>query len=119
MDAEQFRGKFEDLRTIDIALPRLAPDSPDTCPVPLKDLFDYVSTEFDDGTPKSPLQPRFLRTATIGDSKYWIWLLNDRDYGDGYAVVRLLPNGTTLSDCDETFGTTPEQCLVALHFLID
>jgi hypothetical protein len=60
------RGSLYEVRTVEIGLPRLDPDSPDSCPVPREHILGYVETEIEDGKPRSSPQLRFLRTAKIG-----------------------------------------------------
>lgn len=118
MDHHGPRGNFYDVRTIDVALPRLDPDSPDTCPVPYEEVLEHVTTEFDDGTRKQ-LSPTFLRTARVGATSYWIWKFNDPGRGDGYILVSFWPPDVAATECDDTFDMTPEQFIVASHFKIE
>ena len=119
MDHQGPRGTFYEVRTIDVALPRLDPDSPATCPVPYEHVLEHVTTEFDDGTPKQLSEPTFLRTAQVGATSYWIWKFNDPDRGDGYILVSLWPGNVACTECDDTFDMTPEQFIVATHFKIE
>jgi hypothetical protein len=118
MNGAQFRGSFYDVRTIQVSLPRLDPDTEDSCPVPLSEVTEHVTSEFDDGTSIS-LPLRFLRTAKIGKTAYWIWTFHDPRRGNGYAVVALWDGDRMLTDCDDSFDMTPEQFIVALHFQIE
>jgi hypothetical protein len=119
MNGEEFRGNFYEVRTIDVSVPRLDPDSPLTCPVPREHIIEHATTEFDDGTDTKLSEPEFLRTARIGGTQYWVWKFNDPRRGDGYIVVGLWPNGQTVTEADDTFDMTPEQYLVASHFQIE
>ena len=119
MNREEFRGTFYDVRTIEVSLARLDPDSPGKCPVPWEHIIQHATTEADDGTPTPLSEPVFARTAKIGQTSYWIWRFNDPRRGGGYIVVGLWPNGRTLIDADDTFDMTPEQYLVATHFQIE
>jgi hypothetical protein len=113
------RGSFCDVRTIEVALPRLDPDSAATCPVAYERVLEHVTTEFDDRIGKRLSEPAFLRTARIGATSYWIWRFNDPSRGDGYIVVSLWPPNIAATECDDTFGMTPEQFIVATHFNIE
>ena len=119
MDDHGPRGNFYDVRTIDVALARLNPDSAATCPVPYEQILEHVSTESDDGTNKQLSEPAFLRTARVGATSYWIWRFNDPTRGDGYILVSLWPPNVAVTECDDTFDMTPEQFIVATHFKID
>jgi hypothetical protein len=119
MSGASLRGSFHEVRTIEVVLARLDPDSAATCPVPREHIIEHVATEADDGTSIHPSEPVFLRTAKIGKTHYWIWSFNDPRRGDGYVVVGLWPSGEAIIDCDDTFDMTPEQYLVADHFQIE
>jgi hypothetical protein len=112
------RGNLDEVRTVGVSLPRLDPDTPDTCPVPLADVQEHVRIESDDGTVKSfPLT--FLRTARIGATEYWIWRFHEPGRGDGYALVAFWPPKLRITECDDTFDMTPEQYILAAHFEIE
>ena len=113
------RGNFYEIRTIDVSLPRLDPDSPATCPVPREHIIEHAVTEADDGSGAVLSEPVFVRTAQIGQTQYWLWKFNDPRRGDGYVVVALWPGGHAKISCDDTFDMTPEQFLVATHFELE
>jgi hypothetical protein len=119
VDHQGPRGNFYEIRTIDIALPALDPDSALTCPVPYEHVLEHLTTEFGDGAAKHLAEPAFLRTARVGATSYWIWKFNDPNGGEGYILVSLWPKNLACIECDETFGMTPEQFIVATHFKIE
>ena len=119
MNGGGLRGNFYEVRTIDVSLPRLDPDSEASCPVPREEIPEHAATESDDGTETQLSEPVFVRTARIGQTHYWIWKFNDPRRGDGYIVVGLWPGGHAMVECDDTFDMTPEQYLVASHFRIE
>jgi hypothetical protein len=110
----------EDFAGIAIELDRLPPelDTPDACPRPWKDVLSYVHLETfgweleEGGDSGESLQIAFLRTAAIGESKYWVWSVQDADatWENGILVVEQRPNGT-ITGIDSSFGLTPEQYL--------
>jgi hypothetical protein len=115
--ASTFKGTFEDVRGVEVSLPRLSPDVPGTCPVAMADIVEHVDTEeMGASSPSSPLE--FIRTALIGHTKYWLWKYNDADGNANYALVSEWPGGKTVSMCDWTHDMTPEQFIVAQHFHI-
>jgi hypothetical protein len=107
------------VRTIDVVLPRLVPDSTASCPVPYEHVLEHVTTEFEDGMPKQLTEPIFLRTARVGATSYWTWKFNAPDRGAGYILVSLWPGNVACTECDDTFDMTPEQFIVAAHFKIE
>ena len=70
MNGQGFRGNFYDVRTIDVSLPRLNPDSAASCPVPFEQILKHAATESDDGTKTQPSEPVFVRTARIGQTQW-------------------------------------------------
>jgi hypothetical protein len=80
---------------------------------------EHAGTEFEDGTGKKLSEPRFLRTARVGETSYWIWGFNDPERGDGYILASLWPPNQAVLECDETFDMTPEQYIVAVHFKLE
>ena len=116
-EMSNFRGNFYDVRSVQVSLQRLDPDSPNECPVPLNDIVEHVETE--EMELKQPPALKFLRTALIAQTRYWIWTYTDNDGNANYAVAALWPNGQTLTHCDGTFDMTPEQYLLASHFDIE
>jgi hypothetical protein len=116
-EASQYKGTFEDVRGVDVSLTRLAPDVAGTCPVPMEDIVEYVDTE-ELGASSPPSSPEFIRTALIGQTKYWIWKYNNGDGEANYALASEWPGARTLTMCDWTYNMTPEQFILAQHFQI-
>jgi hypothetical protein len=112
------RGNLDDVRTIEVSLPRLNPDSAATCPIPFADVIEHVQTEYDDGS-GTRLQLIFVRTAKIGSTSYWIWRFTDPSHGDWYALVSFWPPKLAVTECDDAFDMTPEQFIVASHRKIE
>jgi len=119
MNGEDHRGNFYEVRTIEVSLPRLEPDSPETCPAPMDYILEYIGVETDLGGNNPPGPIEFLRTAKIGETEYWIWKFLDGDGDENYVTVGRWPDGCTITGCDGTFDMTPEQFLVAEHFEIE
>ena len=116
-EAPKYRGNFYEVRTVHVALVRLDPDSPDQCPISLDMIVEHVETE--EMELKQPPSMRFLRTALIGKTRYWIWTYNDNEGDPNYAVAAHWPDGNTITHCDGTFDMTPEQYILATHFEIE
>jgi hypothetical protein len=85
----------EDLSGITVDIPRLNDDTMSSCPVGLDELLDYLELEVPNGGSLKAEDLLFLRTAELGDARYWIWSFREPDGGElAYATVRLDPNGT-------------------------
>jgi hypothetical protein len=119
LDGSGPRGTFYDVRTVQIELPRLTPDSAASCPVPFEQVLEHAATEFDDGTDKPQMHLTFLRTARIAETSYWIWTFSDPEDGESYVLVSLWPPNIACIECDDTFEMTPEQFIVATHFKLE
>ena len=102
-----------ELVNIDIDLPRLQPDSADSCPVPLEDLVAYLRLESPDYESVQASQLLFLRTALVADHRYWIWSFQESDGTECFATVSAAPDGTACRGYDDnSYGLTPEQFML-------
>jgi len=105
MNGEGYRGNFYDLRAIEVALPRLDPDSPRDCPVSSEEVVEYVMSETDDGRPASPLEAAVRpdrsdrQHASIGCGRFLIARTTRTT-----SVVALWPGRHAVLECDGTFG---------------
>lgn len=104
-----------DLAKLNVQFPRLNPDAPETCPVAMKDLLEYLNIEGSDGEKVIRAKDlKFLRTALVGEARYWIWRLKDGFGDDSYATVCERDNIGLISGYDANyFELTPEQYLLA------
>jgi hypothetical protein len=107
----------EDLSGVAVDLPRLVDDSVSSCPVGIEELLDYLEVEVPGGDSLKAEDLAFLRTAELGDARYWIWSFHEPAGGAlAYATVRLDPDGTqTRSYEGDNYGLSPEQFLVGEH----
>lgn len=69
----------QDWAEIDVELPRLTPDTADSCPMPMSELLAYVNIESSEPEPAQQCSLRFLRTATVEGTRCWIWGYTDAD----------------------------------------
>jgi hypothetical protein len=122
-DPNSLRGRFYDVRNIDVRLERLDPDTEDSCPVPMSEILEHVEIEApgESGSSVSgtvgPL--RFARTARIGETRFWMWTFQNGRGEPSYAHVEAWPDGTTIIDCDDTFNMTIDQYLMASYFRLE
>jgi hypothetical protein len=103
-----------ELAGVVVEFARLRDDSQRSCPVRIADLLTYLRDEVPGGQRLQPADLTFLRTAQVGDSRYWIWCLNEPDGGDpAYATVSVEDSGRVTSGYDtNTYGLTPEQFML-------
>ena len=118
---EDFPEKLEHLQKISVTLPYLNGDDESTCPVSMEKIIEYLEWEAPGGKNAGgemiiDFHLKFLRTALVNDSKYWIWSFFDEDDNECYVTISNLPDGSTITGYDETFGLTPEQFIIAEYF---
>jgi hypothetical protein len=121
INREDFPEKFEDLHNVNISLPFAEGESESTCPVSMKNIHEYLGWEAPGGKNiggemMNDFELKFLRTALVNETKYWIWSFLDENDAECYVTIALYDNGPTFTGYDETFGLTPEQYIVADYF---
>lgn len=112
---------FDELRNVPIELPRLPDDSAASCPVPMKDILEYLSYEAPGGEHSGSAEViefrlEFVRTALVEQTRYWIWRFTDADGRESYLTVGVDAGGQEIMSYDETFGLSPEQRIIAEHY---
>lgn len=103
----------EELANLAVQFPSLSAETPDSCPVPLSDIVEYLRAESADGEAVQAGQLRFLRTAGVADHRYWIWSFKEEDGTVCYVTVSEAPDGSTCVGYEENaYGLTPEQYML-------
>jgi hypothetical protein len=87
----------------------------------MAEILDYLDVEAPGGKESGSSRViqfdlRFLRTALVNNSKYWLWGFKDERDSDCYVAVRQTPDGDSILGYDETFGLTPEQWMVMDYY---
>ena len=59
---------------------------------------------------------KFVRTAKVNGSKYWLWAFIDSYGTDCFVAVQKNEAGQNILGYDESFGLTPEQWLVMDYY---
>ena len=118
---EDWPEDIDEMRNIAVELPRLSPDSPATCPVPMTEVLEYLGQEAPGGADSGSdeavdFQLEFVRTAMVEATRYWLWRFADVERTECYVVVELRPSHQTVTGYDESFGLTPEQFILAAHY---
>jgi hypothetical protein len=119
---DDFPEDIRRLRELDIDLPEAVGHSESTCPVPIEELFTHLtnrcsSSGCEAGKLHAEYNLRFVRTAEMNETVYWIWFFTD---GEGVESFVLVGSGRKKSlEHDETIGMTAEQIIVAHHFDIE
>jgi hypothetical protein len=102
----------DDLQSSPVELPRLEPDSPDSCPKSMAEVVEYLQLE---AYPDKPAAAdlTFLRTADIEGADYWIWRFDDSDGKENYVTVSCRGRETTVGYDRNYDNLTPEQFMLA------
>jgi hypothetical protein len=92
-------------------LPYLDRDSPASCPVSAPELRAHLAAALGE-TGERTLSVRFVRTARIGEVKYWLWSVRSRA-GRAYATVLVEPDGAAWIRHHAADGSrVPEELLI-------
>ena len=97
-----------------VDLPRLLPDDAASCPLPMREIQEYLELEDGDAGAVVDRPLVFIRTAQIGKYRYWIWEYRTQDGEHNYVTV-------SADSCDVTCVSvrggrkelSPEQIIVA------
>jgi len=86
----------------------------------VKDILEYLDVEAPGGSQAGsgnvvPFELKFIRTALVNESKYWIWSFKADNGLDCYVAVQETQEESMLA-FDETFGLTPEQWIVMDYY---
>src|SRR5437588_12065850 len=112
----QLPKSWKGLKKYTFDLPVLAPNDSSTCPRTRANILEYRGVEAPGGAQAGSgkivrFELKFLRTALVNESKYWIWGFKADNDLDCYVAVQQTQRQDILG-FDETFGLTPEQWLV-------
>ncbi len=118
---DQLPKSWMDLKHCSFDFPFLSPNDPSKCPRSNPEILEYLDVEAPGGSESGstnfiPFDLRFIRTALINSSKYWIWRFKAIDNLDCYVAVQQTPSGDSILGFDETFGLTPEQWMVMDYY---
>ena len=114
---EQMPEDNADLAQVEVSFPRLRRDTAESCPVPPKDVLEYLHLESADFDKIKWSDLRFLRTAKVAKRRYWIWEFYESDGDHCYVTVwTTLWSGLLGGGCigyDANWHTlTPEQFIL-------
>ena len=112
---DQLPKSWQGLKHYTFPLPKLFPNWAWTCPQTKQAILEYLDIEAPGGSESGSenvvsFDLKFVRTASVNGSKYWLWSFTDGYGTDCFVAVRKEGNHTVVG-YDETFGLTPEQWL--------
>src|SRR5437868_5973433 len=101
-----------ELTTQPFELPRLEPDSPESCPVTMAEIVEYLQME---AAPEEPTEAdlEFVRTASVERAEYWIWRFEDSDGAECYVTVSRKGTTIMVGFAENYDGLSPEQFMLA------
>lgn len=102
--------------SITVDLPRQEPDLPDSCPVPMIEIIDYIKAESADAGDVDEGRLSFIRTALVNQDRYWIWSYKERDGAECFIVARLKQDGSIGLCLSSPNGLNPEQYMLADYY---
>ena len=105
------------LAGLEVDFDRLEPDTAESCPLAEAVILDYLRDEVPGGG--VPLEDlRFLRTALVGTSNYWIWSFPDPTDGSAaFLTVSLSIDGQATVGYEENYyNLTPEQFMLGDYY---
>lgn len=108
-----------DLARLEVDFDRLEPDTAESCPVAEEMILEYLSDEVPGGG-LSVEDLRFLRTALVGATHYWIWSFSDPTDGSAaFLTVSLSIGGQTTVGYEENYyNLTPEQYMLGDYYMV-
>jgi hypothetical protein len=102
-----------DLARLVVKFDRLLDDSPQSSPVAIQDVLDYLTREVPGGDLLSATDLTFQQTAAVGTTRYWIWSFDEPDGGEpAYATVSEDNGQLTVGYDANYYGLTPEQFML-------
>ena len=123
IEKDQLPEDPADWRDFEVSLPRLDPDTAESCPVALSEVIEYVGLESAEGDDADSGRLSFLRTAQVADQKCWLWSYIEADGELCYVTYWVSPSdGGTLgladakADPDSDRPQSPEQFLLAEYY---
>jgi hypothetical protein len=116
----QLPKSWKGLKNFTFDLPLLVPNDPVSCPRTREEILEYLDVEAPGGAESGaenivPFELKFIRTAQVNESKYWLWSFKGDEGLDCYVAVQQV-HGQSILGFDETFGLTPEQWLVMDYY---
>jgi hypothetical protein len=112
---------WKGLQRLSFDFPYLAPNDPSRCPASMSRILEYLGAEAPGGRESGSSRViefalRFIRTALIDGTAFWMWGFKDEGGLDCYVTVRVTPDRECVTGYDEAFGLTPEQWLVMDYY---
>ncbi len=105
-----------DWHSVQVSFDRLSDDSPSSCPESEDNVFAYVRIESADVDDAERSRFRFLRTAQVSKTRYWLWEYTEEGGQPCFVTYRLDRDGSSTLGLAEPNGLSPEQYLLADYY---
>jgi hypothetical protein len=105
-----------DWSAVAVSFVRLDHDAPDSCPCSADEVFEYVQAESADLDHADRNRLLFLRTAQVGDARFWLWSYTDEENEEVFVTCRLDADGSTTLGLASRNGLNAEQFLLAEYY---
>jgi hypothetical protein len=102
----------DELKATVVSFPRLQPDTQSACPVSDDEIQQYLRHEDADGESVARRELRFIRTALVEETKYWIWDYQESDGEQCYVTVAERAGKTMLGMNGNWDALSPEQFIL-------
>jgi len=105
-----------DWSEVAVSFPRLPEDRAQSCPCSIDEIFAYVKTESGDRDQANLNRLTFVRTAQVGDARYWLWSYKESDGEAKFVTCRVASDGSIELALASANGLNAEQFLLAEYY---
>jgi hypothetical protein len=116
IERDQLPDDAADWTGVVVDFPRLDKDSPQSCPLNERHVFEYVRLEAGDLDKADRGRFQFRRTARVKGQHFWLWEYTESDDVRTYVLVQADATGNTIIGLTETNGLNPEQFILASYY---
>jgi hypothetical protein len=82
----------------------------------MDEIFAYIKMESADAERAERSRLSFIRTAQVGDARYWLWSYKELDGENAYVTCCVEPDGSMELALADANGLNAEQFLLAEYY---
>lgn len=105
-----------DWGSIAVSFDRLAEDTPESCPCPPEEIFEYVQMESGATDQANRERLAFLRTARVAEAQFWVWNYTEHDGEAVFVTYQLNSDGSSVLSLASPNGLSAEQFVLAQYY---
>src|SRR5436190_19756755 len=118
---DQLPKSWKGLQRLSFAFPFLTPNDPSRCPASMSWILQYLGVEAPGGPDSGSTRVvsfdlKFIRTALINDTMFWMWGFKDECGLESYVTACVITNRKCILTYDEALCLTPVQCHVMDYY---